>query len=611
MANTYYFSVTSGSNTTGNGSQALPWGMGKGKIDGVQFLAAGDSCLFLCNDIWIGSSAELVIKSSGSALSHIVIGSWGSGAKPIFAGASITSSGWVATGISSIYVITSQTQAFLKTVTQSDSAGLGYWRGTSSNLPEGTFARFGSSLYVHLWNNENPATSNVRIANFAHSSTADGQRGLLSTSRTNGTQGACVDFVGLKVLCANGIGFSASASSNRFVNIVATGCGQEGVLFYAELLGSGENADGGRCVDSEISWNAAAGTGFGQGSTTYASNVWWNRCNVHDNFMAGVDFLDFSGQSQVIRSGVAFSTVTNNGRWQDVSGSFDANIYNDGGSQIYIYGNVVSGSGTVPGATNAREGIKIGSENVVASTATLIYIVNNLLYNNHWQGIGLDNAGSAVSNIKNVTICNNTVISYQAGAFDMCWNFADVDTTANNINMRNNVFISSGGIGNVTNLYTGTVDIPYLDSDYNLFFNVNNSANIYRSGDAGPIFYTLSSWTVVQNEDAHSLNSDPKCTLISDSSPDVHLGSASPGIGAGTAGAFIIPPWLPLDIFPYGGGIRGVARSDGTVDILGTDIGFHYLSDQSFGTSQYTGMQMPRGTKITISKNSQITMVAS
>src|SRR5438034_8033498 len=120
--------------------------------------------------------------------------------------------------------------------------GLGLWQGSVTTLPEGTFRLSGSTLYVHLWNHDNPATANVRVASFAHS-VNDGSRGLIATSRNAG-YGHYITFKRIWSIGANGVGFSSSGRDARCEDCRVTAAGMDGVLGYSELTGSGENGDG-------------------------------------------------------------------------------------------------------------------------------------------------------------------------------------------------------------------------------------------------------------------------------------------------------------------------------------------------------------------------------
>lgn len=596
----YYISSSTGSNTTGDGSQGNPWGMFKGKCDGNYFLQPGDNVYFKRGDIWLASSAEVVVNSSGNSINQINLGAYGTGSAPLFCGADTTTLGWIATGISSIYSLTGQTQTHLKVVTQG-TAGLGRWQGTTSNLAEGTFIRSGSILYVHLWNNANPATEQVRVANFSHSSSADGARGLISTSRINGTQGSYVSITSLNIICANGVGFSASGKNNFFYDCSIIGAGVDGVLFYSEVAGSGENADGGRWYRGDISWSAASGTGFGQGWTCYAPRVWVVDAYVHDNFMAGVDFLDFGANSSVSSSGALRCTVINNARWQD-SNSFDPQLYIDGARDIFVYGCNVGLGGVQPGATNEKASIAIGSEHPDTKRTQNVYVINNLIHNASYDAFRTDNANVSTSNILNIQLCNNTIISRLEDAFAMCAFWGDLAPTSGTFRMRNNIFVVGSSGTQRVNLYSDTSNV--VSSDFNIFWKMDMSTTLF-STNGGGANQSFEVWKSSTGQDSASSNSSPNIVLVTGNSPNVHLNTGSIAIGMGTPNPYTAPAWLPADLFPYGTGVRGVAQANGTWDygVTSLDLGFHYLSGEaepsSSGTVR-TKFMLNAGVKVTI-----------
>lgn len=575
----YYFAK---SEIEGDGSIGNPWQTFKGKLDGDNALRPGDACYFNRGDVWEGSAAESAVNSSGTAADPIVLDAYGEGDEPVFAGAVVTSSGWSSTGANSIYMIGGQFQTHLKTVVQGTTKALGLWRGSVTTLPEGTFQRMGSTLYVRCWGNTDPASSDMRIASFAHAPSVDGRRGLVRTNSPS--LGSHIRFRNLKVLGANGIGFSASGNANRFERCVAVGCGEEGFLAYHD---SNESADGTRFYDCEWAYNAASGTGFGQGATTYAPRVWFVDCNAHDNFMAGIDFLEAHSEHNVTESGALRCTVTNNGRWQDSNDSLDPNIYIDGASEIYLYGNVVSGGGTLSGAMLPRPGIGFGSEHASDRIAENIYIINNLIYKNHWQGIFGENKGpTKPNNIKNIYVINNTVIAYLGGTFEMCWSSSFFDPAPGNWAIKNNIFIAGGG-NNRINLYARVG--AYLDIDYNLYYRTNGNEIVYATNgvEMNSTQYNLDDWKVASGGDDNSINVDPLLVFRDENSLDAHLSQVPAGepvtsraVDAGLADPYPVPSWLPVDLFPYGTGVRGSTRSDGVFDETGLniDLGYHYNS---------------------------------
>jgi hypothetical protein len=618
----YYISSSTGSNTTGDGSQGNPWGMFKGKCDGNYFLQPGDTVYFKRGDFWLSSSAEVVVNSSGTQANKITITTYGTGPDPVFYGANTTLLGWIATGVSSIYTLTGQNQTHLKVVTQGSNRALGLWNGTTSNLVAGTFKRSGSNLYVHLWDDADPSVSEVRVANFAHSSSADGARGLVSSSRANGTRGSYVNWYNLKVVCANGVGMSSSSPGNYFYDCAVMGAGIDGVLFYAEIAGSGENATDCRWYRGEISYAAAnnAGSGAGQGWTTYAAQSWIVDCGshngttiiggVHDNFMAGVDFLDFNANTAVNSGGCLRCYVFNNGRWEDAN-SADPNIYVDGASDIFLYGNVSFNAGVNNTLGFGRASIAAGSEHPTTKPTTKVYIVNNLIHNSSYDSTRIDNANAPENTMEEIYVINNTVISrlQAGGVMGMYWE--DINSINGTFHIKNNIFVIGSNSNCGVNIWTSTS--TYLDSNYNIFWKINNGTDIFKTG-GGSGSITLEQWRSGTSQDSASTNSSPLIVSYTGTAPDVHLQASSRAIQMGTVNPYTPPAWLPADLFPYGGGVRGIARSDGTVDpgLTALDLGYHYNSGDNFSSSSinYGVFRISRDSTITINRDAKLSMVA-
>lgn len=568
----YYFS-TSGSNTTGDGSIGNPWHHFAGKKDGTNALSAGDRCLFKRGDVWTGSEAFIEVNSSGTANSPIIIGAYSTGNKPVFAEASVTSTSWSYTGANAIYTH-SCSATDLNTVTQGDNKALSKWSaGAVTTLKEGTWMVSGSTLYVRCWGDVDPSSATIRFGNYLNNF----YRGLVRSSVTDGTLGSYVQFNNLKVVGSNGVGMSGSSPGVKWVDCESLGSARDGVQFL-HYTPTGESCDGCRWFGGEVSYNAASGGGNGQGMTTGSPRVWVTGVYSHDNFMAGMDFLDYDTTTDVVESGILWSRVQDNGRLKPNGYSYDPQIYVDGASEIFIYGNLVSGSGTTTDGVASKEGIKFGSEhpNTSSKICENISIINNKIYNNHWTGIGSDNASSSIANIKNINIAYNTVITYQAGTFDQALITDDVDTTSDNWKMRNNIFY-----GGATNGFIGGYmnSGAYLDADNNSYYRAGGATAIF-STNGGSTTYTLATWRTLSGEDASSVGTDPLLTTVSDSSPNFYLQDGSPALDSGYVGAYTVPSWLPQTIKNYLGtpGIRGTTRASGVIDDYASapDMGFHY-----------------------------------
>jgi hypothetical protein len=597
----FYFSST-GSDSTGDGTIDTPWKTFKAKKSSTNALNPGEVCYFKRGDVWYGSDAEIEVNSNGTSDNPIILDAYGTGDDPKFVGATLTTTWTQHSG--EIWKKDLGAYATVKTVGVNWDEALCYWSGSLLSMPRGTYYEdfaTPSTVYVRLYDGSDPNSSSMYVGRYEHYS----GRGLIRSSRTAG-YGNYVHFKNLDCYYANGVGMSSSGTWVQFFDCKCIGAGNDGVLFYRDTrtIGSQENAQYSRWWRGEIAWNvayggAALGTGhYGQGFTTYSPYTWIvgstsDYCLVHDNYMAGIDFLDFGSNSLVRYSGAAWCKVYNNGRWQNDAGSYDPNIYVDGGQYIYIYGNIVYGSGRQDGSKNSKAGIAVGSEHPYPDKPTkLVWTINNLVYDCHWVTVGIDNANSTTADLRDLIFANNTLIDYSGGSSEMVFTSSDIDpNAASTIEFRNNIM--------VCNTYMARWVNSGITMNNNLYYRRDqaSSATIY-STDGGTTNYTLASWRTLTGEDLASTYGDPLLIDSAEATMDAHIqhtaaGEAgnSPAIDLGVNNPFTIPDWLPTDVFPYGGAVRGTTRSDGVFDdtTSSIDAGFHYLSDQaSPGTGETT-----------------------
>jgi cysteine-rich repeat protein len=604
----YYFSSSTGDNANQglySCSQAHPCHDFKGTtLDNTGALSCGDTINFKRGDVWEGSEAEVEVKSQGCSGNPIYIQAYGTGENPILAGAAVTSGGWTNTG-GGIYSITGQSQTHLKTVAYTiggSHGALGYWSGTVTTLPAGTYKRSGTTLYIHLPGDADPATSNVRIGNFSHSS-GDGSHGLLRGAEDE-DYSSYQYFRDITVLGANGVGFSFNGVGDRSAGVRVIGAGQDGFLCW-HLGFLGACSDGVNYYD-EYAYNAAGangGGGSGQGWTSWGGPYMWavgyiggSRPFSHDNFMAGVDFLDFNAATNVTHSGLMRTEVTNNGLAKS-DPSYDANIYADGASEVFFYGVHAYSSGVGSGtAGNARTGILLGSEHPTTKPVENAYVINSLIYKTHWAAIGSQeicyastsecppDGNTKPNNNYNHNWINNTILAYDAGTFDMVYSFGSIDPTAHNLQFKNNVIVADSAY--VYAYGIGSTLTTAMEADYNIYYRRGGSTNLWASSGGGSPFYTLAGFQSATGEDANSINSDPLLVNNGDSANPA-LGDGSPAIDAGTETPYTIPAWLPAtvsyDIGPKG--VRGSTRASGAIDDISVNMDMGYHKDYAGLTS--------------------------
>lgn len=635
-ATTYYFSNDAGGsisalgNNSNNGtSTATPFLDFNGTtLDNNDALSPGDILYFDKDDSW--DFEEIISSSNGTgsngvASSAITFSCYnGTG--------ECTTDEWVKfywsteqtdftqVGATEIWMRTHASgQTHLKTIIQTyngEIRGLSLHTGTNTTLPEGTFCRSSTTpgaacglsssstaTYINPWGAGNPNTQTVRVPPSAHSTGfSDGSRGLISTSRASNARGKYNIFKRFWVVGANGLGFSASAEGVRFENCRVTGAGGDGVLAVSFLTTTGENGsfmrwygtvdptkDGEAYANSIIEWSAANGSGSGQAFTSYAPRFAIYNTVIRNNFMAGIDALDYGPSSSVSEFLISHNLVYDNGR-STKAPSYDPNIYVDGANSGTIIGNITYGSGTPSGATNSRANIAIGSEHSVDQGKIChdIDLVNNLSYKGHWKAVETNNAGSVANgadtnDIYNIRFINNTFMAYDAGSFERTFGYDNVSSTADSVYVRNNIFYCDNST-HCGHLPTGTT----YDGDFNLWYRRGGSTTLAQIGGVNK---TLAEIRTDLSEEANSIGpSDPLFVVSTETAPNVRLqrtaegyGSNSPAIDAGMES-----PWTPqaylttyFSDIPDQWTLYGTTRVDNAIDDIDTnmDIGFHYPSE--------------------------------
>lgn len=555
-------------------------------LDNSGALTAGDIISLNRGDEWVGAEAQIEVNTVGTSGSRITVRAHGTGANPILAGAAVTTVGWSDTGTNNIWTLAGQSQTWLSTVTQQDIYGLRECEScTTTTLIEGTFKRVGSTLYVRLWDNVSPATNNVRVGNFAHTSDADGSRGLLRSTDTV-ARAHYHDFKDITIIGANGVGFSYSGTGGRDVGVKAVGSGWDGWLCY-HIEGSG-----GECQDYESyyfeqSYGAALGPGFGQGVTSYGG-PFGAHVGLHSfkSNMAGHDWLDFSSATNVTEVFCLRCNLHENSLSPD-DPSFDANGYADGASEAaYLSTEMWGGGGTID---NARASFGFGSEHPTTKPAENIYCINCLIHSAKWVAMGpgevcydsVDecppDGTTEPGNIGPFTLYQSTLIARAVGGFNMVFTIDNHSDTAGSWRHHNNIFVSTSGT--VNNFMDAG---SFITSNYNLYYDVGNSSTSTPIFQIDGVNKSLAQWQSDSGEDANSLYDDPEFVNYEDGeNMDAHLAPTSPAINAGGESLITIPSWLPQtvkdDIGPCGIGQGGSVLASGVPDSCSNlDMGYHY-----------------------------------
>lgn len=563
-------------------------------LDNANAIACGDTINLKRGDVWEGSEAEFIVNSGTTSCSSnpIYVQAYGTGANPVLYGAPVTSSGWsVFSG--NIYVNSAtQSQTHLKTVvynstdtTAENYKGLFYWSGATSTLPTGTFKRSSNLIYVNL-GGADPATSNVRIGNYAHTTDGNGSRGLLSSGTRSGgaTYGHYVRFRDIDIVGANGVGYSTSGSNAWDANLLIIGAGSDGWLAYKDATSSLESGENYRSYGTHVKYSAAGvhgAGGSGQGWTTYAPYGWWVWSRSEYNAMAGYDWLNFGPSTVVTEAGCFWCYATDNGI-APTDPSYDGNYYNDGGYRIFIYGSRSHRNGIGTGtAGNARTGGLGGSEHPTSDPTYDTYWVNNWFDTTFYIASGSDNSTSSTANLTGFHWYYNTIVAYRGGSQSWGISAVDWDTTiSDNYHVKNNIlYAENSGAVNNRNI-TDTAD--WLDWDYNQVYKQGGADTAYRVTGS-----SIASFRSVTGEAANDNFADP--LFVDDNETgglDVTLQGGSPAIDRGVVNPYTVPSWLPTTVKDYLGtaGIRGSTIAAGTEDNYATapDAGYH-------GTGHYYG----------------------
>lgn len=592
----YYFNYSAGNNANacGSGSKCRDFD-GKG-LDNLDALSPGDNIFLECGETWPEGFSELAVNSNGSSGSHITVNRFGTctgSNDPVLLGSTAAST-WTLHGSgTNVYSKTFGAYRSVFTVGVDGTSALNYWGGSIASMPAGSFqGNFATptTVYIRLADGSNPSGHTIYVPSTVHNN-SNGNRGLLRGGKEN-TRGRYVDFKNIKVLYANGIGFSSSGLDNRNENIEVVGGARDGILAY---YGGSEDSSGFRCKNCKWSYNAMMGSGYGQGFTSYAPDSWVYgdepvggvyTCVGHDNGMAGADFLDF-GSANTYNSGIFYCELYKNSTSKQ-NPSFDPNLYIDGANNIMAWRNKMWGEGTVGILANGYTGASMGSEASNSQPAHHIYMIGNLIFGNHWMGLGSNNANGGPNNISDLYWIGNTVSAYDSGSFDLVLGFSAHTSTADSYHIKNNIFIADNSLPVSPYMPSEPVgtQLSYIDADYNLYWRRGGYSIIYgtngsacQTSTPSASCWDLARWRTNVAQEANSQFADPLITTNSDTAFDPTLQAGSPALNAGLANPYPIPTWLPSDLlsaFPdLGSATSGSTIASGVADSNAPDLGFH------------------------------------
>lgn len=619
-----YFSQSTGNNANPC-TQALPCRDFIGtSYDNAGAISAGSTIYFKRGDVWPYDQATVWSRSAGTAAAHITFRDYGDAnlSRPQFLGANNTfTSGWTVHS-GNVWKRTMSNANTIRTVGVDKSYALVQWWWNATNtggdctvssscpdMQKGTFKQsYGSpnTLYIRMPNNENPNNHTIYVSNWRMSIT---ERGLVGTY-PNSTAYPYNDFLNLDIIYSPERNFVLSSPNCTIQGSRTMGAAMDGVHIQKD---ADEDGAGAKIIQTEISWNVAygSGTSSGQGFTTYTRAHVIN-CDIHDNYMAGADFLDFSAATDAQQSSIIQSRVYNNGRCYDQyilanysNVCFDPNIYVDGAAHVVVKDNQVYSTDPVGGDASLNGGIKFGSEHPISKRTQYIYVINNLVYNNKGGNVGSDNANTCSwdcgeclnncttqpNNITNIYIINNTLVQFNSSYPNLIYDNAD-STVIDGWHIYNNIFLFQS----YNAIWTNTSAMQ--DIHYNLYFRrgtTPTTTKIYSgsgctSTSGCSSWWNLSEWQALTpsntKDTTGSFYANPYLVNDSSGTMDAHLkriatghSDNSPAIDSGLENPWTPPSWFVSSMVdPLNGEIKGTTRTDNVADDVNTamDIGYHY-----------------------------------
>jgi len=236
---------------------------------------------------------------------------------------------------------------------------------------------------------------------------------------------------------------------------------------------------------------------------------------VRDVNNIGIDFIggetDINPDpSLVARNGVCRGNTVI--RANEQGGGFAGGIYVDGGRDVIVERNVVTGSDL---------GIEIGAENAGIVTSNVV-VRNNFVYANDKVGIVFGGFSAGVGRVRDSFFTNNTTFAndtLQEGFGELWIQYAE------NNSVRNNIFF---GTGAVPLTYSGNGNVGN-SLDYNLWYSATAGAPefVWRNTS----YSGFAAFQLGSAQDANGMTADPM--LVSGATGDLHLSPLSPAINAG------------------------------------------------------------------------------
>ncbi len=248
-------------------------------------------------------------------------------------------------------------------------------------------------------------------------------------------------------------------------------------------------------------------------------------------------------------------------------GGYAGGIYVDGGTDVVIENNVVTGCDI---------GIEVGAENA-GRVAQNVVVRNNVIHHNEKAGLAFGGYASNVGRASNNTFSGNTLYKnntlgpdgvgryFSGNGVGEIW----VQFGANNRLVHNLVYAGSPDVF-IASYEPG--ENPPNVFDYNLYFSETNGLTDGAFGDHGTFHTGLASWQAGSGQDAHSIGADP--LLADPGQGDFHIDAASPAVDAGDPAFVADPNEVDLDGQPRLLGARvDIGADEGTCGNGSTEAG--------------------------------------
>jgi hypothetical protein len=548
-------------------------------IAGVNFLQAGDVVTISNDATFYGTDADMLIRSAGTIDNPIIIQGDDTINLVTLDGSVPTSdiagwTGWTSVG-SNVWQSNVPVGFRAGGVIVNGTSTLAYENSayaTAASYEKGRFSLTNEfTMRVRMENDSDPNASVIRFNKYP---VGDTFRGLVRTDDDG--VGSYITFKNIYIKGSRQMGFSSSGKHVKFENCRADFNGREAFYIISNNLASPASYN--TLTDVQAWWNNTLYAGAtGQAITTEAPYTTIIRPIVKYNWMAGVDWLDYSATTNASYGKLIAGEIKYNSRRSlqntDNTG-FDPQVYIDGGNNILIVDNTIYGNndasitGTFAAASqNGISNISIGSEHPDVKIVHDIWVINNEVRrqtlaaistgNICYAGIDCASYPTAPSNIYGIYLAGN----FFSAGINFTTSFANLSiTNPRTLWAHNNIFVNFSTAEPVITLPTNYI------GNFNLFKN-NDANTLIKIGASS---YSLASIRNITQQEKNSVNSDPLTVVCGGNIclQQTAAGDASnsPAVNAGNSA---------FSFGRYKYSVLGYTRKDGVADTGALDIGFH------------------------------------